>query len=77
MSPDDLKIEDIEVPCGQPVVARRMVSKVYVQNIPAEYRNMVLQYYLEKLTHNQVSCRLELFRVDGVATFQPPVGMYT
>ena len=74
LSPDDLYIEDIEVPCGQPVIHQQLVSKVLVQNIPAEYRNIVLQYYLEKLVHNSANCKLELFQVDGVATFQPPIG---
>ena len=75
-SQNDLVIEDIEIPCGQPVIPQQMVTKVHVQNIPPEFRNIGLQYYLEKVMQNQVTCKVELFHTDGLAIFQPPIGTF-
>lgn len=70
---NDLYVEDLEAPCGQPVINK--VSKIHVQNIPSQFRHISLHYYLEKVMENQVTCEVELFNADGVATFRPPVGM--
>lgn len=67
-------MEDIEIPCGQPLAPQQLVTKVHIQNIPPEYRNIGLRYFLEKVMQNEVSCNVELFRADGVATFHRAIG---
>lgn len=74
---NDLYIEDIEVPCGQPMTTRQLVTKVHVQNIPQEFRNIGLQYYLERVMQGEASCKVELFDADGIATFHPQIGIFT
>ena len=74
--PDDLYVEDIEAPCGQPVLAQQFVTKVHIQNIPPEFRNVGLQYYLEKVMKNKVSCAVEFYHMDGIATFDRPIGTF-
>ena len=71
---NDMSIEDIEIPCGQPINVRQLTTKVHVQNIPPKYRNIGLQYYLERVMQNEAGCKVELFNADGVATFQPAIG---
>lgn len=71
---NDMNIEDIEVPCGQPTT--EMVSRVHVQNIPPEFRNIGLKYYLEKVMQNEVTCKVDIFNADAVAVFKPPIGKH-
>ncbi len=75
-SQGDLCVEDIEAPCGQPTVPQQsqLVTNVHVQNIPPEFRNIGLKYYLEKLMPNEVICKVEQFNADALAVFQPPIG---
>lgn len=76
-SQNDLYVEDLEVPCGQPIISQpQLVTNVHVQNIPPEFRNIGLKYYLEKVMQNQVTCKVEQFNADAVAIFQPPIGNY-
>ena len=72
---NDLNIEDIEVPCGQPVT-NMVRTNVHVQNIPPKFRNIGLKYYLEKVMGSAVTCEVEQFNADAIAVFQPPIGNY-
>lgn len=75
---NDLNIEDLEVPCGQPTANQeQMVTNVHVQNIPPEFRNIGLKYYLERVMQSEVTCKVEQFNADAVAVFQPPIGTCT
>lgn len=71
---DDMYVEDIEIPCGQPVSSQHLYCKVHVQNIPQEYRNIGLRYYLDKVMQNEVSCKVDMFKTDAIATFSHPIG---
>jgi hypothetical protein len=75
-SQGDLYVEDIETPCGQPTIPHppQLVTNVHVQNIPPEFRNIGLKYYLEKLMLSEVTCKVEQFNADALAMFQPPIG---
>ena len=74
-SQGDLYVEDLEAPCGQPTISQpQLVTNVHVQNIPPEFRNIGLKYYLEKLMLSVVTCTVEQFNADAIAVFQPPIG---
>ena len=74
-SQGDLFVEDLEAPCGQPTTPQpQLVTNVHVQNIPPEFRNIGLKYYLEKLMPNEVTCTVEQFNADALAVFQPAIG---
>ena len=67
--PNDLYVEDI-------ALTQQFVTKVHIQNIPPEFRNIGLQYYLEKLMRNEVSCEVNLYYVNGIAIFDRPIGTF-